>query len=84
MARNWNNILRWLHISMGLVLVIYHSRIAWFHYGIVDSVWTADIDKVISTTIVFAAMWTGLSKWPIYPWLKKRQNRLKRERKSLS
>ena len=29
-------------------------------------------------------MWTGLAKWPIYPWYKKRQNHKKRETKETS
>ena len=24
-------------------------------------------------------MWTGLAKWPIYPWYKKRQNKKRRD-----
>ena len=33
------------------------------------------MDKFVSTTLIFLVMWTGLAKWPIYPWYKKRQNR---------
>ena len=82
MARNWNKIWRNLHLTLGLVLVAYHARIAWYHNGFVDSVWSADIDKFVSTTFIFFVMWTGLAKWPIYPWYKKRQNRKKREAKA--
>ena len=82
MARNWNNIWRYVHLTLGLVLVAYHARIAWYHNGFVDSLWSVNIDKFVSTTFVFFVMWTGLAKWPIYPWYKKRQNRKKREAKA--
>ena len=82
MARNWSKIWRYLHLTLGLVLVAYHARIAWYHNGFVDSVWSVEIDKFVSTTFVFFVMWTGLAKWPIYPWYKKRQNRKKREAKA--
>ena len=82
MARNWNNIWRDLHLTLGLILVAYHARIAWYHNGFVNSVWSSNVDKFVSTTFVFFVMWTGLAKWPIYPWYKKRQNRKKREAKA--
>ena len=84
MARNWNKIWRNLHLALGLVLVAYHARIAWYHNGFIDSVWSANIDKFVSTTFVFFVMWTGLAKWPIYPWYKKRQNRKKRQAKAVA
>ena len=61
-----------------------HARIAYYHQGMfgVTSVWSAETDKFISTVFIFFVMWTGLAKWPIYPWYKKRQNRKKREAKA--
>ena len=82
MQRNWNKILRWVHLGLGLMLVVYHSRIAYVEYGWIDTAWSSDIDKFVSTTFVFMVMWTGLAKWPIYPWYKKRQNKKKREMKA--
>lgn len=84
MARNWNTIWRYVHLTLGLVLVAYHARIAYYHQGLfgVTSVWSAETDKFISTVFIFFVMWTGLAKWPIYPWYKKRQNRKKREAKA--
>lgn len=79
---NWNKIWRYIHLTFGLVLVAYHARIAWYHNGFVGSVWSADVDKFVSTTLIFFVMWTGLAKWPIYPWYKKRQNRKRREQKA--
>ena len=79
MNKNWNKIFRLLHLGLGLMLVVYHSRIAYVEYGWIDTAWSSDIDKFVSTTFVFMVMWTGLAKWPIYPWYKKRQNRKKRE-----
>ena len=79
MARNWNKIWRYVHLLAGIMLVVYHSRIAYVEYGWMDTAWSAETDKFVSTTFVFLVMWTGLAKWPIYPWYKKRQNRKKRE-----
>ena len=59
---------RYIHLGFGLVLVVYHSRIAYFHYGLIDTVWDASIDKWVSMTLIFMVMWTGFFKWPIYPW----------------
>ena len=79
---NWNKIWRYLHLTLGLILVTYHARIAWYHNGFVDSVWSAGVDKFVSTTLIFFVMWTGLAKWPIYPAYKKRKNRKRREKKA--
>ena len=43
-------------------------------YGWIDTAWSSDIDKFVSTTFVFMVMWTH-AKSPIYPWYKKRQNK---------
>ena len=79
---NWNKIWRYLHLTLGLILVTYHARIAWYHNGFVDSVWSAGVDKFVSTTLIFFVMWTGLAKWPIYPAYKKRKNRKRRAKKA--
>ena len=83
MARNWNKIWRYLHLSLGLLLVVYHARIAYYHQGMfgVTTLWSAEVDEFVSIYFIFFVMWTGLAKWPIYPWYKKRQNRKKREAK---
>lgn len=60
------------------MLVIYHSRIAYVEYGWIETAWSTEIDKFVSTSFVFLVMWTGLAKWPIYPLYKKRQNRKKK------
>ena len=62
MQRNWNKIWRWVHLGLGLMLVVYHSRIAYVEYGWIDTAWSSDIDKFVSTTFVFMVMWTGLAK----------------------
>ena len=82
MTKNWNIIWRYIHLITGLILVIYHARIAWYHYGFIDTVWSADTDKFVSTTLIFLVMYTGLAKWPIYPWYKKRQNKKRRDAKA--
>ena len=71
-----------MHLTLGLILVTYHARIAWYHNGFADSVWPAGVDKFVSTTLIFFVMWTGLAKWPIYPAYKKRQNRKRRAKKA--
>ena len=83
MARNWNKIWRYLHLSLGLLLVVYHARIAYYHQGMfgVTTLWSEEIDEFVSIYFIFFVMWTGLAKWPIYPWYKKRQNRKKRAAK---
>ena len=63
MPRNWNKIWRLVHLGLGLMLVVYHSRIAYVEYGWIDTAWSSDIDKFVSTTFVFMVMWTGLAKW---------------------
>ena len=82
MVRNWNKIWRYVHLLAGIMLVVYHSRIAYVEYGWMDTAWSAETDKFVSTTFVFLVMWTGLAKWPIYPWYKKRKNRKKRAAKA--
>lgn len=84
MGANWNKIWRYIHLSLGLLLVVYHARIAYYHQEMfgVTTLWSTEIDKFVSTTFVFLVMWTGLAKWPIYPYIKKRQNRKKREAKA--
>ena len=75
---NLNKTWRYVHLAAGLMLVIYHSRIAYVEYGWIETAWSAEIDKFVSTSFVFLVMWTGLAKWPIYPLYKKRQNRKKK------
>ena len=81
MKNNWNSIWRFIHLSLGLILVVYHARIAYYHQGMfgVTTLWSEETDKFVSIYFIFFVMWTGLAKWPIYPWYKKRQNRKKRE-----
>ncbi len=81
MSKNWNKIWIWTHLGLGIMLVSYYSTIAYVEYGWMDSAWSSEVDVFVSTTFVFLVMWTGLAKWPIYPWYKKRQNRKKREKK---
>lgn len=84
MGKNWNSIWRIVHLSLGLMLVVYHARIAYYHQGMfgVETLWSQQTDEFVSIYFIFFVMWTGLAKWPIYPWYKKRQNRKKREAKA--
>lgn len=84
--RNWNSIWRYIHLSLGLMLVVYHARIAYYHQGMfgVETLWSEQTDEFVSIYFIFFVMWTGLAKWPIYPWYKKRQNRKKRDAKALA
>ena len=85
MGANWNKIWRYVHLSLGLMLVVYHARIAYFYQGMfgIDTLWSQQIDEFVSIYFIFFVMWTGLAKWPIYPWYKKRQNKKKRAKKAL-
>ena len=84
--RNWNSIWRYIHLSLGLMLVVYHSRIYYYHEGMfgIETLWSTETDMFVSGSFIFFVMWTGLAKWPIYPWYKKRQNRKKRDAKALA
>lgn len=82
MSKNWNKIWRYIHLFAGLMLVVYHARIAYVEYGWMETAWSAETDKFVSTSFVFLVMWTGLAKWPIYPWYKKRKNKKLREKKA--
>ena len=62
MTKNWNKIWRWVHLGLGIMLVVYHSRIAYVEYGWIDTAWSSEIDKFVSTTFVFMVMWTGLAR----------------------
>ena len=66
MARNWNKIWRYLHLSLGLLLVVYHARIAYYHQGMfgVTTLWSAEIDEFVSIYFIFFVMWTGLANGP--------------------
>ena len=80
MSLNWNKVWRYIHLSFGMILVVYHARIAYYYNGLfgVESLWSEEIDKLVSVYFIFLVMWTGLAKWPLYPYYKKRQNKKKR------
>ena len=63
-----------------MILVVYHARIAYYYNWLfgVETLWSEEIDKLVSVYFIFLVMWTGLAKWPLYPYYKKRQNKKKR------
>ena len=57
MARNWNTIWRYIHLTLGLVLVAYHARIAYYHQGMfgVTTLWSPETDEFISTCLLYTS-----------------------------
>ena len=61
------------------MLVVYHSRIfmPYVEYGWIDTAWSSDIDKFVSTSFVFMVMWMDnqtMNVASIYPSYKKRHS----------
>ena len=52
MSKNWNKIWRYVHLALGIMLVIYHSRIAYVEYGWVDSAWSSEVDAFVSLSLI--------------------------------
>ena len=69
MGTNWNKIWRYIHLSLGLLLVVYHARIAYYHQGMfgVTTLWSAEVDEFVSIYFIFFVMWTGLANGPSTP-----------------
>ena len=52
MSKNWNKIWRYVHLITGVMLVVYHSRIAYVEYGWMETAWSASTDAFVSTTFI--------------------------------
>ena len=77
MARNRNTILRWVHLTFGMMVSIYFARITFT--GNVDA-WDADpwVTMLVGQAIMAIVFWTGVIKWQL-PRIKKwNRNRKKK------
>lgn len=77
LARNWNTILRWVHLTFGMMVSIYFARITFT--GNVDA-WDADpwVTMLVGQAIMAIVFWTGVIKWQL-PRIKKwNRNRKKK------
>ena len=73
--------LPFLYLIIDLLIVLFYVAAPWVVVARLNFEWPEWLKDGIVVVIVFV-MWTGLAKWPIYPWYKKRQNRKKREAKA--
>lgn len=74
---NWNTIWRWIHIVLGMMIMVYFFRIA-----NMSTTWPAWVDELVAKTVIWMVMWSGIAKWQ-YPRYKKRKNKRIREKKAL-
>ena len=81
LARNWNTILRWVHLTFGMMVSIYFARITFT--GNVDA-WDADpwVTMLVGQAIMAIVFWTGVIKWQL-PRIKK-WNRNRKKKSAVS
>ena len=75
---NGNQVWRWVHITTGslwVVLLVDGSLLDGLIFGEDDE---ALLPMVAFLIAFFGTIISGLAKWPIYPWYKKRKNRKSR------
>jgi len=61
LARNWNTILRWVHLTFGMMISVYFARVTMF----------------IGQAVVAIVFWTGIIKWQLPRIKKWNRNRKK-------
>ena len=78
LAKNWNTILRWIHLIFGMMISAYFARItftgnvnAWE-----DQEWVTMLGGQGVLAIVF---WTGIIKWQLQRIKKWNRNRKKKQ-----
>ena len=69
LARNWNTILRWVHLTFGMMISVYFARITFT--GNTDA-WDNDpwVTMFVGQAVVAIVFWTGIIKWQL-PRIKK-------------
>ena len=69
LARNWNTILRWIHLTFGMMISVYFARITFT--GNTDA-WDNDpwVTMFVGQAVVAVVFWTGIIKWQL-PRIKK-------------
>ena len=78
LAKNWNTILRWVHLIFGIMISAYFARItftgnvnAWD-----DQEW---VTMLVGQGVLAIVFWTGIIKWQL-PLIKKwNRNRKKKQ-----
>ena len=62
MARNWNTILRWVHLIFGMMISVYFARITFT--GDVNA-WdeNPEITMLMGQAVMAIVFWTGIIKW---------------------
>jgi len=68
-ARNWNTILRWIHLGFGMIISVYFARITFT--GDVNA-WNGHpgFTMFVGQAVVAIVFWTGIIKWQL-PRIKK-------------
>ena len=74
---NWNTVWRWIHLVLGMMIMVYFFRIA-----NMSNTWPAWVDELVAKTVIWMVMWSGIAKWQ-YPRYKKWKNKRIREKKAL-
>jgi hypothetical protein len=77
LARNWNTILRWVHLTFGMMISVYFARITFT--GNIDA-WDNDpwVTMIVGQAVVAIVFWTGIIKWQlprIKKWNRKRNKK---------
>ncbi|MAJ19417.1 MAG: hypothetical protein CMA06_06235 [Euryarchaeota archaeon] len=69
MAKNWNTILRWVHLIFGFCFSIYFGAITFT--GNIDY-WDGQpwVTMIMGTVVLGIVFWTGIIKWQL-PRIKK-------------
>ena len=78
MAKNWNTILRWIHLIFGMMISAYFARItftgnvnAWE-----DQEW---VTMLMGQGVLAIVFWTGIIKWQLPRIMKWNRNRKKKQ-----
>ena len=76
MTRNWNTILRWVHLIFGMMISVYFARITFT--GDVNA-WdeNPEITMLMGQAVMAIVFWTGIIKWQL-PRIKKWQRKRKK------
>ena len=69
MAKNWNTILRWVHLGFGMIISVYFARITFT--GDVNA-WDDNpaFTMFVGQAVMAIVFWTGIIKWQL-PRIKK-------------
>lgn len=78
---NGNQTWRWIHISTGSLWTILLADGLFLNGLIFGDDEEALLPVVAFLIAFFGTIISGLAKWPIYPWYKKRKNKKRREEK---